>query len=94
MFLSLLAIHDTLPDTAGTVRSTFKSRVKAYGEFRRSLGNSALEELLAMLSEEARKVVTDKEPNVNQWFKILVEESHYKGVSVKRLSKCLDVPYG
>ncbi|MEM2497397.1 MAG: MerR family transcriptional regulator, partial [Candidatus Nezhaarchaeales archaeon] len=50
--------------------------------------------LLAMLSEEAKKVVMDKALDNNQRFKALVEDLHWnKCVSINKLSKHLNVPY-
>ena len=50
-------------------------------------------ELLAMLSEEARRMVMDEALNMNQRFKVLVEELHYgKGISVAKLSKYFNAP--
>ncbi|MEM2828491.1 MAG: hypothetical protein QXH61_07865 [Candidatus Nezhaarchaeales archaeon] len=50
-------------------------------------------ELLSMLSEEARKTVINEALDANQRFKTLIEELHwYKGVSVEKLSKHLSVP--
>ncbi|MEM2827770.1 MAG: hypothetical protein QXH61_04150 [Candidatus Nezhaarchaeales archaeon] len=50
-------------------------------------------ELLAMLTEETRKIVMDEAVNDNQRFKALVEELHWnKGTSVRKLSKRLSVP--
>ncbi|MEM2211960.1 MAG: hypothetical protein QXT49_01970 [Candidatus Nezhaarchaeales archaeon] len=50
-------------------------------------------ELLTMISEETRKIVMDEVLYVNQRFKVLIEELHWhKGVSVKKLSKYLNVP--
>ncbi|MEM3149365.1 MAG: hypothetical protein QXT49_00005, partial [Candidatus Nezhaarchaeales archaeon] len=45
-------------------------------------------EVLAMLSEEARRRVMDEVIEANQRFKVLVEELHWgKSVSVNKLSK-------
>ena len=50
-------------------------------------------ELLAMLTEETRKIVMDEAVNDNQRFKALIEELHRnKDISVKKLSKRLSVP--
>jgi len=50
-------------------------------------------EVLAMLSEEARRRVMDEVIEANQRFKVLVEELHWgKSVSVNKLSKCVNVP--
>ncbi|MEM2827218.1 MAG: hypothetical protein QXH61_01235 [Candidatus Nezhaarchaeales archaeon] len=52
------------------------------------------EELLAMLSEEARKVVMDEALDADQCFKVLVEELHWgRGVSVSKLSKRLNITH-
>ena len=51
------------------------------------------EELLAMLTEETRKIVMDEAVNDNQRFKALVEELHWgKYISIEKLSKRLSVP--
>ncbi|MEM2533455.1 MAG: helix-turn-helix domain-containing protein [Candidatus Nezhaarchaeales archaeon] len=51
-------------------------------------------ELLAMLSEEAKRTVMDGAVNDIQRFKVLIEELHWhKGVSVRKLSKRLGVPF-
>ena len=50
-------------------------------------------ELLAMLTEETRKIVMDEAVNDNQRFKALIEELHRnKDISVRKLSKRLSVP--
>ena len=51
-------------------------------------------ELLAMLPEEARKVVMDGALDYNQRFRALVEDLHWsKCILVNKLSKHLNVPY-
>jgi len=50
-------------------------------------------ELLAMLSEEARRTVMDEALDANQRFKTLIEELHCNGrVSLRKLSTQLNVP--
>jgi len=51
-------------------------------------------ELLVMLSEETRKIVMDEALDVNHRFRVLVEDLRWgKGVSIKKLSKYLSVPF-
>ncbi len=51
-------------------------------------------ELLMMLSEETRKIVMNETLDVNHRFRVLVEDLRWhKGVSIKKLSKHLNVPF-